>query len=210
MASHTIPEPFITWAYHGRADLIRRHAEREAVAPHEIFLGFTRHNPGVVTYGPAGLNASIRGVGYVPKPEYVDETLDAYLDHIRRGWRDDYSRDGLRLLMRMLYGQGCQERIDFTRLGSLELALDHTWANLRADPTVTLLFYQPPAISYEVRGRAEIHEQGSPYHLLINAQHDVYHEPHPERWPERPVYIFVIDEIYDNSAAKQGFGRRIY
>lgn len=210
MTSHTFPIAFINWAYCGRADLIRRQAEGQAVAPHEIYLGFTRHNPSVVSHGPAGLNASIKGVGYIPKPEYLDETLDAYLSHIRRGWREGYSLDGLRLLMRMLYGEGCRERIDFTRLGSLELALDHTWTNLRADPAVTLLFYQPPAISFEARGRAEIHEEGSSYHLLINAQHDVYHEPHPERWPKRPAYIFTIDEIYDNSATKEGFGRRIY
>ena len=210
MAEHTIPEAFINWAYRGRADLIRRQAEGQAVAPHEIYLGFTRHNPSVVSHGPAGLNASIKGVGYIPRPEYLDETLDAYLAHIRRGWHDGYGLEGLQLLMRTLYGDGCRERIDFTRLGSLELALDHTWTNLRADPTVTLLFYQPPAISYEVRGRAEIHEQGSRHHLLLNAQHDVDHDPHPERWPKRPAYIFTIDEIYDNSVTKEGFGRRIY
>ena len=189
MTEQSIPEAFINWAYEGRAELIRRQAEGQAVAPNDMYLGFTRHNPGVVSHGPAGLNASIKGIGYIPRPEYVEETLDAYLAHIRRGWREGYGQDGLRLLMRVLYGEGCRERIDFSRLGSLELALDHTWTNLRADPAVTLLFYQPPMISYEVRGRAEIHEEGSRYHLLLNAQHDVYHEPHPERWAGRPAYI---------------------
>ena len=204
-----IPDAFLRWAYHERAALIRRQAEGERVPPHEIFLGFTRHNPAVVSYGPAGLNASIKGVGYVPKPEYVQETLDAYLEHIGRGWRDGYSDEGLQLLMRLLYGKGCQERIDFSRLGSLELAKDHTWDNLRANPVVTLLFYQPPAVSFEVRGRAEIHEEGSFYHRLINAQHDVYHRPHPEGWSKRPAYLLLIEEIYDNSASPEGFGRRI-
>ncbi len=205
-----IPDAFLKWAYQGRAALIRRQAEGERVPPHEIFLGFTRHNPAVVSYGPAGLNASIKGVGYIPKPEFVQETLDAYLEHIGRGWRDGYSDEGLQLLMRLLYGKGCQERIDFFRLGSLELAKDHTWDNLRANPVVTLLFYQPPAVSFEVRGRAEIHEEGSIYHRLINAQHDVYHQPHPEGWPKRPAYLFLIEEIFDNSASPEGFGRRIF
>jgi hypothetical protein len=210
MTNPTIPEAFIRWAYHGRAKLIARQAAGEEVAHHEIFLGFTRHTPAIVSHGPAGLNASIKGVGFVPKPEHLQETLDAYLEHIQRGWRDGYSDEGLQLLMRMLYGEGCEERIDFARFGSLELALDHSWDNLRADPTVTLLFYQPPAISYEVRGKAEIHEEGSVYHHLLNAQHDVYHQPHPERWPKRPAYIFTIEEIYDNSVGKKGFGTRIY
>jgi len=69
--------------------------------------------------------------------------------------------------MRLIYGKGCKERIDFTRFGSLELALGHTWGNLQANPAVTLLFYQPPEISYEIRGRAEIHREGSVYHRLI-------------------------------------------
>lgn len=204
-----IPDAFLRWAYQERAALVRRQAMGERVPPHEIFLGFTRHNPAIVSYGPAGLNASIKGVGYIPKPEYVQETLDAYLEHIGRGWRDGYSNEGLQLLMRFLYGEGCQERIDFFRLGSLELAKDHTWDNLRANPIVTMLFYQPPAVSFEVRGRAEIHEEGSIYHRLINAQHDIYHQPHPERWPKRPAYLLLIEEIYDNSVSPEGFGRRI-
>jgi hypothetical protein len=204
-----IPEAFLNWAYHGRAALIRRQAEGERVAPHEIFLGFTRHNPAVVSFGPAGLNASIKAVGYVPKREFVQETLDAYLEHIGRGWREGYSEAGLQLLMRLLYGPGCLDRLDLACLGSLELAKDHTWANLRSNPAVTLLFYQPPAVSFEVRGRAEIHEEGSAYHRLVNAQHDIYHQPHPEGWAKRPAYLFTIEEIYDNSASPDGFGRRI-
>ena len=206
----TLPEEFIRWMYHGRAELIRRQAEGEQVPAHEIFLGFTRHNPAVVSYGPAGLNASIKGVGFVPRPEYLQETLAAYLEHIHRGWREGYSQEGLQLLMRFLYGPGCAERLDFFRLGSLELARDHSWTNYRTNPTATLLFYQPPAVSYEVRGHVEIHEAGSIYHTLVNAQHDVYHQPHEAGWNERPAYIFTIEEVYDNSATKKGFGRRVY
>ncbi len=205
-----IPESFIQWAYNGRGELIRRQALGEDVANHEIFLGFTRHNPAIVSNGPEGLNASVKGVGYIPKPEYLQETLDAYMEHIQRGVTDSYFTDGLKLLMRLIYGKGCKERIDFTRFGCLELALGHTWGNLQADPEVTLLFYQPPKISYEIRGRAEIHQGGSIYHRLINAQHDVYHEPHVEHWVSRPAYLFVIEEIYDNSATEKGFGNRVY
>ena len=205
-----IPESFIRWAYHDRGEMILRQAMEEDVPGHEIFLGSTRHNPAVVSFGPEGLNASIKGVGYIPKPEYLQETLDAYMEHIQRGWRDGYFREGLNLLVSLIYGKDCRERIDFTRFGSLELALGHTWGNLQVDPAVTLLFYQPPEISYEIRGRAEIHEEGSMYHRLINAQHDVYHQPHVESWKNRPAYIFIIDEIYDNSATDEGFGNRIY
>ncbi len=205
-----LPEKFVHWIYQGRAELVRRQAEGEDVPAHEIFLGFTRHNPAVVSHGPAGLNASIKGVGFVPRSELLQETLAGYMAHIEKGWRDGYSHEGLQVLMHYLYGDGCLDRIDLTRLGSLEMARDHTWRNYQADPTSTLLFFQPPAISYEIRGRVEIHEQGSPYHTLVNAQHDLYHQPHLERWAERPAYIFTIEEVYDNSATPKGFGTRIY
>ena len=210
MDTFNIPENFIHWAYHDRAQMIRRQAEGEEIPPQEIFLGFSRHTPAVITSGPAGLNASIKGVGYIPREEYVQETVDAYLQHIETGWREGYSEAGLQLLMRLLYGDGCQERIDFTRFGTLELARKHTWENLQLDPKVTLLFYQPPVVSFEVRGKAEIHTEGSIYHKLLNAQHDVYHRPNPDGWKNRPAYIFTIEEIFDNSVTPKGFGQRIF
>ncbi len=203
------PLPFKRWAYDQRAEMIRRQAAGQKIAPQDIFLGFCRHTPAIVSHGPAGLNASIKGVGFLPKPEHLQATLDLYLAHIRRGWRENYSEEGLKLLVELLYSPAAEERIDFSRFGTLELARDHTWKNLRADPTVTLLFYQPPVVSFELRGRAEIHEDGSPYHLFLNAQHDVFHKPAPERWAQRPAYVFVIEEIYDNSANDSGFGKRL-
>jgi hypothetical protein len=180
------------------------------VPPHEIFLGFCRHTPAVVSYGPAGLNASIKGVGYLPKPEFLQATLDAYLAHIQKGWSEAYSQAGLQVLMGELYGAGCQERIDFSRFGTLELAREHTWKNFQANPVVTLLFYQPPMISFEARGNVEIYQEGSLYHRLLNAQHDVYHQPNIARWKNRPAYVFVIEEIFNNSASPNGFGKKIF
>lgn len=204
-----LPQEFVNWLYGERAQTIHKILAGESVSKAEFYLSFTRHNPAVITYGPGGLNGSIKGVGFIPKEEFLQEILDAYMEHINAGWRKGYARKGLELLARLLYSDEGRERLDFTRLGSLELAKSHTWANVLNEPRATLLFFEPPTTSYEVRCRVEIYESG-PYHLLLNAQHDVYHEPHPERWPERPAYVFVIEEIYDNSASPQGFGRKIY
>lgn len=205
-----LPERFLDWLYRERAQLIRRQAAGESLSRGELLLGFTRHSPAVVTCGPAGLNASIKGIGFIPRPEYLEEVLAAYLAHIARGWHPGYQREGLRLLFDLLYSPEAAQRLDFMRLGTLELARGHTYANLQADPRVTLLFFEPPTLSFEVRGRAEIHQEGSLYHRFLNAQHDVFHPPHPERWAERPAYVFTIEEIYDNSATDEGFGRQIY
>jgi len=36
--------------------------------------------------------------------------------------------------------------------------------------------------------------------------HDLYHggKPQKDKWSERPVYVFHIQEIYDNSPMKMG------
>ena len=203
-----MPSSFYRWAYGKRADMVRRLAAGEKVDPTKMFLSFTTHCPTFISSGPAGLNGSVKGIGWLPKEEYRKETLDAYLKHIATGWRDGYSEDGLRLLVDLLYGEGCEERIDFTVMSSMELAKKHSWENFNANDDVTLSFFEPPVIHYEVRGKIEIVHDGL-LHQLVNAQHDVYHKPGPERWPNRPVYIVHIEEIFDNSATKTGFGTKM-
>ncbi len=203
----SLPEKFQKWIYEDRAAMVRRMAGEE-VRPETLFLGFTRHNPAFITSGPGGLNGSIKGVGFVPKKEYLEETLQAYLRHIDRGWRDGYSQEGLNVLVQHLWAPECTERIDFSVLGSLEMAFKHSWTNLQDNKAVTLLFYQPPMVSFEVRGEVEIHHDGL-YQQYLNAQHDVYHKPNKERWASRPAYIVRIKEIYDNSASRDGFGTRL-
>lgn len=208
MTDQAIPEAFIRWAYDGRAELVRAQAAGVEMSRDQFFLGFTRHSPALISHGSAGLNGSIKGVGFIPKPEYLSETIEAYLAHIRQGWREEYQRDGLRLLLRTMWGEGCKERIDFGRLVTLELARQHSYTNIQENPQVTVLYYQPPVISFEVRGVAEIVHEG-PIHTFVNAQHDVYHRPHPELWPDRPAYVITIQEIWDNSNTREGFGTRI-
>lgn len=205
-----IPDIFRKWAYDERAALIARMARGDKVLPQELWLRFTRHNPTIISNGKAGLNGSVKGVGFLPRAEFLDETIACFLEHVNSGWREGYSLDGLKLLMQLLYGPGCKERIDFSMFGSLELAKKHSYANLQENNKATLLFYEPPTMSFEVRGWVEICQAGNKYHTLVNAQHDVYHRPHPERWAQSPAYLFHIEEIYDNSNTKEGFGKLIY
>ena len=208
MDEFRLPDKFVRWAYDGRAELVRRQAQGDQVSRDEVFLGFTRHTPTFISNGSAGLNGSIKGVGFIPKAEYLDEVLEAYLEHIGRGWRDGYSEEGLQVLVKYMWGEGCKERIDFSILGSIELALKHSWTNYLENPDVTLVYYYPPAITYEVRGKMEIHREGK-YHQFINAQHDVYHKPNPDLWQKRPVYVVHIEEIFDNSVGPNAFGTKI-
>jgi hypothetical protein len=204
-----IPRKFIDWAYHQRAELVRKQLSGEKISHDAFFLGFTRHTPAIITDGPAGLNGSIKGVGFIPKAEFIDDILAKYKDHIQSPADANYSARGLELLHKLVWGEGKDEIIDFSVIGTLELALDHTWINLKDNNHATLLFYQPPVISYELRCRAEIHI-GDSIHEFLNAQHDVYHGSNIEKWGDRPAYLFRIEEIFDNSVGKNAFGKRIF
>jgi hypothetical protein len=208
-------ESFFKWAFNARAKTIMDIHAGQEISHEKLFLSFCSHNPAFVSHGSAGLNASIKGVGFLPKEEYLEQTLEAYLAHIATYDPEDknYSRRGLEVLIDNLYGEEARARVDFSRLGSLEMAKKHSWTNYRENPEATLIYYQPPAISYEVRGTMQIideEESKKPEIIqkLINAQHDVYHTPNPNR-PNDPAYLFTIKEIYDNGVSKEGFGKQL-
>lgn len=209
-------ESFFRWAFNTRANTVKQLHEGKEMSRDKVFLSFCSHNPALVSHGPAGLNASIKGVGFVPKPEYLEEVLEAYIKHIDAYDGDDkaHSERGLKLLVEEMYDPEMHYRVDFTRVGSLEMAKDHSWDNLRANPGATLLYYQPPMISYELRGQIRIFDEAESgkreiYQQFINAQHDVYHRPDKTRWLKYPAYVFDIEEIFDNSASREGFGTKL-
>lgn len=209
-------ESFFNWSFKTRAQAVIKMYNGEMTSPEKMFLSFCSHDPAFVSHGPAGLNASIKGIGFLPKDEYLEETLEAYIQHIKSYDPADktYSQRGLALLVKYMYGEEAQGRIDFTKVGSLEMAKAHSYANYKVNPEATLIFYQPPMISYELRGKMEIYDENDSgkreiYQQFINAQHDVYHAPDMTRWLTRPAYIFRIEEVYDNSATREGFGTRL-
>ncbi len=213
---------FFNWAYRTRGNTVRSLAEGKMMTPEKIFLSFTSHDPVFISHGPAGLNGSVKGIGFILKDEYLEEALEAYVKHIKSYDPEDktYSDRGLQLLMKWLYSEEAEKNVDFEHIYSVEMAFKHSWDNYRVNPEATLLFYQPPMLSFEVRGKMEIvgehNEMGTikPTELpliqqFINAQHDVYHTPNIERWVTRPAYKFTVEEIFDNSANKIGFGTQI-
>ena len=207
---------FFNWAYKTRANTVKAIDAGEKTSPEKMFLSFCSHDPTLITNGPAGLNASIKGIGLVPKKEYLEHILEKeYMPHIKSYVPDDktYSERGLKILIKNLYSEEAEKNMDFSIITSLEMAKNHTYKNLLASQdkdeyNATLSFYQPPMIAFELRGHCHMTE-GDIYQKFINAQHDMYHSPNVERWPTRPSIIFKIKEVYDNSANKQGFGAQL-
>ena len=197
-----IPEEFIDWLYVKRRELIEKILRGKA-SEQEVYLGFLRHTPAIATHGSAGLNASVKGVGFIHEDTYLSGTLEI----LREFMKEKRSQvEALKFLLEHIY---LREKIDFTKLTSIELAHKHTWTNVNENPVATIIFYYPPMTSYEVRCKVKIHLNDE-IHEFVNRIHDLYHggKPQKESWSKRPVYVFHIQEIYDNSPMKMG--QKIY
>jgi len=216
-------QAFYDWAYKGRAKTIERMLNKEDIPHNEVFLGFTTHTPAFISHGPSGLNGSIKGVGWLPKEEVMPEILAKYKAHIATYSPDDktYSERGLKILWDCLYSPEAQKHMDFSVVSSIEMAFVHSYENFLANPDVTLLYYQPPAISFEVRGKMQVigerHDKDAVVatedlpllQQFVNAQHDMYHAANVARWKTRPVYLIKIQEIYNNGLGPNGFGKKM-
>jgi len=233
-----LPQQFLNWNYYPRKKMIDELLEgRTEQDMNAFFLESTRHNPALCTAhrrpdGSIYVNAKIVGIGYVLKESYLSETTEELLRHAESGDRllakaatnqektqamREYQKNGMQLLSKHIYlePEEAQRRVDFTKMSTLELALDkshsskHTWNIVQENRTACLLFYRPPSVSFELHGFLDIHKD-DPYYEFVNAIHNAFHYAPPERRKTKwPVYIFNIEEVYDNSPAAENFGKRI-
>ncbi len=234
-----LPEKFLRWNYYPRrvsakAFLESRH-ERDM---NRFFLESTRHSPALCTAyrredGSIFVNAKIVGAGYVLKKDRLRAATEAFRQHLENGDRlfeeagedkrkqretmDQYQREAMWTLMEHIYlpKQDAHAFVDFTKMSTLELAKSkpssskHTWQIVQKNQTACLLFYEPPGISFELRGMLDIYVKGD-YYDFVNAVHDAFHYvPKEKRKIERPVYIFNVEETYDNSPQPNMFGAKI-
>lgn len=195
MTSRVIPKKFIKWAFYERKELVLKMLNNK-LTQEDTLVGFLRHTPAIVTHGPAGLNASIKGIGFVVKEEFLKDSVEKLKEALNKNIN---LKERIRLLLEIVYDD---EKVDFYKLSTIELAKKHTWINLQDNNDATILFFMPPSTTYEVRCKATIHTDDL-YWEFVNAIHDLFHatpnQYERQEWKEKPVYIFEIKEIYDNN-----------
>lgn len=197
--------PFYDWAYAKRCELVDKLVNHTFSDEREMMCGFSRHTPVMITNGPEGLNGSVKGFGFVPKAEFLEEITNALFAVIAKG-KDASGSERIKVIQTLIYSQEASLKIDFTKLVSLELARKHTWGNVTGgNNKCTLVYYEPPAISFEVRGVVEIH-QDDLYSKYASAMHDVYHSE-STKVNLIPAYLYNIESIFDNSV--RHFGKQI-
>ena len=233
-----LPPQFLSWNYFSRREFIKIFLEgRYERDMNFFFLESTRHTPALCTAfmkpnGTIYVNAKIVGIGYVLKERFLKEAVEALKCHIKLSDElfakaqtseekmkatKKHRKNGMLLLLKYLYfePEEAKRKVDFTKMSTIELAEGkahssrHTWNIVQKNKSACLLFYRPPNISFEIHGWLDIHKNGL-YHEFVNAVHDAFHYVPPEkRQTERPVYIFNIEEVYDNSPTPKGFGTKI-
>ncbi|MCD6368319.1 MAG: hypothetical protein J7L38_00810 [Thermoproteales archaeon] len=232
-----LPREFLEWNYFARRKLLEETLLGGIKDVNRFFLEFTRHNPVLCTAaigedGVIEVNGKVVGIGYVVKEKYLGEVIREFEEHLRatdekyvecRGDKvklnelyKEHSRRGLKLLLKNIYleREKAEEKMDFEKLATIELALriphssKHTWNLVKKSSKACLVFFQPPSVSFEIKGEISIHLDDK-YHKYVNLVHDAYHYTPPEKRGNRPVYIFHVSEIYDNSPTPRGFGRKI-
>ncbi|MEQ9715462.1 MAG: hypothetical protein ABGF52_07995 [Candidatus Asgardarchaeum sp.] len=200
MVSKAIPKKFIKWAFYERRELVLKMLNNK-LTQEDTLVGFLRHTPAIITHGPAGLNASIKGVGFVVKEEFLKDSVEKLKEALNK---NIVLKERIRLLLETVYDD---EKVDFYKLSTIELAKKHTWINLQDNNDATILFFMPPSTTYEVRCKATIHTDDL-YWEFVNAVHDLFHvtpdQYERREWKETPVYIFEIKEIYDNNPNVMG------
>ena len=68
-------ESFFKWAFDTRGKTVMALNNGEDITKEKMFLSFCSHDPAFISHGPAGLNASIKGIGFMPKYEYKEIVL---------------------------------------------------------------------------------------------------------------------------------------
>ena len=187
--------------------------------------------------GAIATNAKIIGAGFVPKEKYIKEIVKIFKEYIVKEGMDasktvefgrhelaskedkeklrNYQRKSLKLLHETIYfeKEASEEKMDFTKLCTIELGkqypgkVAHAWNFAQKSRKATLLYFTPPVLSYEIRCGLEIHTEG-PYFDFTHAVHDVYFGEDPSEI-HLPVYIFNVEEVFDNSATPRGYGKKI-
>ena len=218
----SLPDRFVDWSFQKRIDGLEKLARR-GFDPEDLD---GPHNGCVATYGgwrrdsAISLNTAYKGMGFVPKPERLEETLASLKAAAQRttasfgvGPMGDMVRKTDYL--RELYSD--KDRFDRTKQVSLELFATptyatHTFLNLMANPIASFSFLAFP--TFEIRAVAELLHSGNPkldaYQknviAYVNGIHNFVHGGKKQYL----TCIYHVLEVYDDSpGGRSGAGTRI-
>jgi nucleotide-binding universal stress UspA family protein/rubrerythrin len=191
---------FVEWIEQGRKSM---YAKLQGKASPGFF---TSHLPVMVTQsqGPAfTFNCSNKGVGYLPKAQYLDEFVALFRDTIERTkgrpWQESME-ERINAVSRFYFDR---EKIDYRALSSLEIFEKTTFNNLTRHPFAALHYTGngPDYVSFQVNCVVEIIGPEDPRHEFVKLarvmfEYDSFHIAQ-HQFPY--AYVFWISEVSDKT-----------
>jgi len=185
---------------------------------------FSAHLPVMSTWNsdsPFPVNMTVKGIGLIPKAEYLDDYSDIFEGVIAESrtkpWQESFN--GRIDAMNRLYGD--MQNFDPTMLGGLEIFEGKAFENLRGNPYASLLYvgmaYNPPSpplekggkggfetvqyTSFQVNGKVEILGKDSPYYRFLLAARKLFEFDRFHLYqPDYPFgYLIRVLEVKDKS-----------
>ncbi len=136
-----LPQPFLQWQSQARLEAFEEMRNKHATAVRTM----PAHLPVLATFGEGDfpLNLTTRGIGLLPKPEFLavitSELETAIQESAGKSWIETLPQ---RLIaIRRFYEN--PDLFDETRLGGLEIFEGQTLKNLKSDPRAALLYTGP-------------------------------------------------------------------
>jgi hypothetical protein len=218
----TLPQRFVDWSLSERLLKLDEIAAR-GFDPRALE---GPHNACVASFGGSvldsftSLNTAYKGIGWMPRAEHLAQSvaeLGARSSVLARADLDGPARLlGALNVLREIYL--APDRLDRSRQVSLELfatpaRATHTFANLLANPVVSLSFLAFPA--FEIRAVAQLLHPADPglteaERLAVawaNGVHDLAHGVGDDI--RRITCIYHVIELFDDSPSGDGRGRRL-
>ena len=205
-----MPDKFVQWSISERLkvlDMVKEHKFPEYLeGPHNGMVATcgNKREDDVIS-----INNAVKGVGYLPKRETVDELINIM---------KSTKKEGLSKKVGVLYGFYKNFDKYFRRDGLLSLELythgnyrTKTYLNLIKNPEYAMVFLDMP--TFQVKGVAKLihpNEDVSEYEEKVfeyaNLIHSYFHG-HFSR--DFIAIIFYISRVFDSTPGKGGKGKRI-
>lgn len=196
-----LPAPLISWFAEGKLDIYR-----QLLADPAKVDFFHQHLPVLVTHVPGSpfpFNCGNKGVGFLPKHEFLAGYIELYRQTIEASksipWRNSLPD---RITAARSFHEN-REAIDFRCLTSIEIFQKQTFRNLQHYPLASLLFTgsTPEYRSFQLNCAVEIIDREDPRFTFIRLsrrlfEFDGFHIAQPDF---AYGYIFWISEIMDKT-----------
>lgn len=169
-----LPQDFLIWQSSARLSAFQQMADYNA----EKVRTMPAHLPVLATYGAGEfpVNLTARGIGLLPKPEWIEDFCVQFEKVIHKTKDQDW-QETLPKRVEVIRGfYQNPEKFDSSLMGGLEIFEGQTYKNLLVDPRAALLYSgeAPKFPSYQINGVIKFVNKGDIYFRFLLAARELF------------------------------------